>query len=154
MVSQEITVNVRPAGDMSDVPARHSPVSSRHRSAEQSRPLIQRRGSEGGPQYHHHLHQAGPTGEANTPSPAEMKRPGAELGTAAAAAAHYPGGPSATVSSGGGVPTAGIEMKPLAAHRTSVHIGAGVQVSNVEAEKLTEVPTFVDELVGFCVEAR
>lgn len=57
-------------------------------------------------------------------------------------------------SDAGGRRTASIELRPLAADRSSVHVGGGVQVSNVEAEKLTESPTFVDELFGFCVEGR
>lgn len=53
-----------------------------------------------------------------------------------------------------GPSAAGIELRSLAGDRASVHVGSGVQVSNVEAEKLTEMATFVDVLFALCVEGR
>ncbi|KAF4919248.1 Signaling protein YkoW [Colletotrichum viniferum] len=47
-----------------------------------------------------------------------------------------------------------IEMRtlPVAEIRTKVHAGGGVQISNVEAERSNDIPTFVDELFTICVE--
>ncbi|KAF6840505.1 mhyt domain signaling [Colletotrichum plurivorum] len=49
-----------------------------------------------------------------------------------------------------------IEMRTLQVPevRTKVHAGGGVQVSNVEAERVNDVPTFVDELFTICIESR
>ncbi|KAM0328462.1 hypothetical protein ACHAQA_004869 [Verticillium albo-atrum] len=48
-----------------------------------------------------------------------------------------------------------IEMKTLSDVRTNnVHAGASLQVSNVEAEQVSEVPTFVDELFAICIDGR
>lgn len=57
-------------------------------------------------------------------------------------------------SNGPGGP--GIEMRTLqvAEVRTKVHAGGGVQTSNVEAERVNDVPTFVDELFTICIEGR
>lgn len=152
MVSQEITVNVQTAGDVSDASSGHGFHSNGRQTQSRTGTLLRRR-SEGGDV---------PTIGAAVPAD-ETRRP------------HYPGGPSVSSTGGGGIgggggggvgggmmvanghsagPTAGIEMRPLAADRASVHIGSGVQVSNVEAEKLTESHTFVDELFSFCVEGR
>ncbi|KUI59944.1 Signaling protein YkoW [Cytospora mali] len=134
MVSQEITVNVQTAGDISDMEAAGANYSSQGTiSHSRSRSLLlhQRRASEGGPGLM--------AGEA-----AAMASDG-RRGTAAADVSHFPGGRR----------TASIELRSLLpADRSSVHMGSGVQVSNVEAEKLTDSPTFVDELFGFCVEGR
>ncbi|KAF9870538.1 hypothetical protein CkaCkLH20_12028 [Colletotrichum karsti] len=50
----------------------------------------------------------------------------------------------------------GIEMRMLqvAEVRTKVHAGDGVQISNVEAERVNDIPTFVDELFTICIESR
>lgn len=135
MVSQEITVNVQTAGDVSDSSAGNSFRGNAGRSNSRTGALqLRRRTSEGAP--------AGMGAGAAATAAAEAglhgdaKSPGR--------AAHFPGGPS----------TAGIEMRALAADRASVHIGSGVQVSNVEAERLTEMPTFVDELFHQVMEGR
>lgn len=106
MVSQEITVNVQTAGDVSDTSAGYG-LNGNGRKSQSRAGLLRRRTSDGGP---------GP--EEPKMTMAEGRRP------------------------------------TVAADRSSVHIGSGVQVSNVEAEKLTEMATFVDELFAFCVEGR
>lgn len=140
MVSQEITVNVHSAGDVSDASSGHN-TDGNGRRPNRTGGLLRRRTSDGSP---------GALG-VDLPAPMTM----VETRRPAPTALHYPGG--APVSSGNGGNNfngAGIELRPLAADRSSVHIGSGVQVSNVEAEKLTDVPTFVDELFAFCVEGR
>lgn len=128
MVSQEITVNVHKAADISDMASAEGGDDygckgkwSYCRSGTSLLPLQQRQASEGG-------HAV--AGEAPAAAAADVP--------------HHPGGG----------PTASIELRPMAADRSSVHVGGGVHVSNVEAEKLTDSPTFVDELFGFCVEGR
>lgn len=128
MVSQEITVNVQTAGDVSDGASGHGLNDSGRRSHSRAGALLRRRTSEGGSE-----------SEGTSPGTADASNP--RGGSSAGGAAHYPGGAS-------------IEMRSMAPDRSSVHIGSGVQVSNVEAERLTEIPTFVDELFGFCVEGR
>ncbi|KAJ0164520.1 Signaling protein YkoW [Colletotrichum tanaceti] len=56
-------------------------------------------------------------------------------------------------SGGGG---GGIEMRTLqvAEVRTKVHAGGATQTSNVEAERMNEAPTFVDELFAISIENR
>lgn len=150
MVSQEITVNVQTAGDVSDTSAGHGFHGDGRRS--QSRAgtlLLRRRTSEGA------------EGMTLSPLQTEARRPAGGAG-AGAGGAGAGGGGGAGGAGGAGVPhyaggpgpTAGIEMRSLAPDRSSVHIGSGVQVSNVEAERLTEMSTFVDELFTFCVEGR
>lgn len=135
MVSQEITVNVQTAGDVSDASPGSSFTGKGRVPSPRSATLLRRRTSEGHP---------GAIDDGKASSSTEARRP--------VAAPHYhPGGPSVP---NGGSSTAGIELRSMAADRSSVHIGNGVQVSNVEADKLTEMPTFVDELFGFCVEGR
>ncbi|KAG7101778.1 hypothetical protein HYQ44_018908 [Verticillium longisporum] len=68
------------------------------------------------------------------------------------------------VTSGGGVgvddsrhgaPNDGtIEMKTLPEVRSNVHTGVGMQISNIEVEQASEVPTFVDELFTICIDGR
>ncbi|KAJ0304265.1 hypothetical protein COL516b_006156 [Colletotrichum fioriniae] len=57
-------------------------------------------------------------------------------------------GPSASGSA--------IEMRTLqvAEVRTNVHAGSGMQSSNVESERVNDVPTFVDELFTIAIESR
>lgn len=132
MVSKEITVDVQKAGDVSDMDAveGYSPVGMMAHN-HQITLLQQRRASQGGP------------GDVFGEVPA-MTMDGRRMTGLATAAASY----------AGGRPTTSIEMRPLATDRSSVHMGAAVQVANVEAEKLTESPTFVDELFRLCVESR
>lgn len=129
MVSQEITVNVQTAGDVSDTSSGSGFNGNGRRSHSRAGALLRRRTSEGG---------TGGEGAVIGLTDVRSGRGGTGSG-----AAHYPGGPAA-----------GIEMRSMATDRSSVHIGSGVQVSNVEAERLTEMSTFVDELFGFCVEGR
>lgn len=131
MVSQEITVNVQTAGDMSDPLSGQGFNGNGRRSHSRAGALLRRRTSEGGG-----------GGDGSALMGATDGRGGRDA-RHGAGAAHYGGGPSA-----------GIEMRSMATDRSSVHIGSGVQVSNVEAERLTEIATFVDELFGFCVEGR
>lgn len=145
MVSQEITVNVHSAGDVSDASSGHGDDNGRRHKG-----LLRRRTSDG-----HAVMLELPS----SPTQMEGRRPMATV-------THYPGG--APMSSGSGAANnssngttstnnnhnSGMELRPLAADRSSVHIGSGVQVSNVEAEKITDAPTFVDELFAFCVEGR
>lgn len=145
MVSQEITVNVHSAGDVSDTSSGHGDDNGRRHKG-----LLRRRTSEG------HATMLEPP---LSPTQLEGRRPTVTV-------THYPGGPP--MSSGNGAVNnsnngtispnnnhnSGMELRPLAADRSSVHIGSGVQVSNVEAEKITDAPTFVDELFAFCVEGR
>lgn len=136
MVSQEITVNVHPAGDMSDASSGHNSDGNGRRPNRAG--LLRRRTSDSHPTMVDLL----------SPTQAESRRPTPTV-------AHYPGG--APMSSGSGATNfnnSGIELRALPADRSSVHIGSGVQVSNVEAEKITDQPTFVDELFAFCVEGR
>lgn len=135
MVSQEITVNVQRAGEVNEGSG-GSQYSGQGRQSfsRAGSSLLRRRASESGGH--------------------------AELGASVAVGVGMTGSGAGHVS-GAGVGEArshrGIEMRPMGAHgndRSSVHIGSGVQVSNVEAEKLTDAPTFVDELFGFCVEGR
>ncbi|KAG7115853.1 Signaling protein YkoW like [Verticillium longisporum] len=54
-----------------------------------------------------------------------------------------------------GAPNDGtIEMKMLSEVRSNVHTGAGLQISNIEVEQASEVPTFVDELFTICIDGR
>lgn len=132
MVSQEITVNVQKAGDVPDLVGDDYGLKGKWSYCRSGAPIRQQqphRASEGA----HH------TGGEDTAVASDSR-----MGAAAAEAPRYQGGG----------PTASIELRPMAADRPSVHIGGGVQVSNVEAEKLTDSPTFVDELFGFCVEGR
>lgn len=133
MVSQEITVNVQTAVEVPDSSAGNNLRGSAGRAANRASPLLlRRRTSEG------RAAMIGPVGAAGAAGlHGDAKSP--------SRAAHFPGGPSTG---------AGIEMRPLAADRSSVHIGSGVQVSNVEAEKLTEVTTFVDDLFQQVMEGR
>jgi hypothetical protein len=141
MVSQEITVNVQRAGDINEGPggSQYSGQGPQSFSRAGSS-LLRRRASESG-------------------GNAEM---GLSIGAGISMAGSGAGpGPGPGSGSGAGTGEArshrGIEMRPMGSHgndRSSVHIGSGVQVSNVEAEKLTEAPTFVDELFAFCVEGR
>lgn len=148
MVSQEITVNVHPAGDVSDASPGHNLDGNGRRHNRTG--LLRRRTSDG--------HSV----VLDLPPP-----PTVEARRQAPTVTHYPGG--APMSSGSGAAngssinnnnpsvgnhSGGMELRPLAADRSSVHIGSGVQVSNVEAEKITDQPTFVDELFAFCVEGR
>lgn len=131
MVSQEITVNVQTAGDVPDSSAGNSFRGIAGRSNSRAGPLLlRRRTSEGAP------------GLMGAVAATETGMHGESKGSHRAV--HFPGGPS----------TAGIEMRALATDRASVHIGSGVQVSNVEAEKLTELPTFVDELFHQVMDGR
>lgn len=134
MVSQEITVNVQTAGDVTE-----SCVGNGVRGKEERRR----------PQ----LHPRRSTGDGlDVGGPGLGSGPGSGSGSGLRGvgpkspirATHFPGGPSA----------AGIEMRTLPGDRASVHVGSGVQVSNVEAERLTEMSTFVDELFTFCIEGR
>lgn len=135
MVSQEITVNVQRAGDVNEGSG-GSQYSGQGRQSfsRAGSSLLRRRASESGGQ--------------------------AEVGASVAVGVGMSGagaGPGSGTGPGEARSHRGIEMRPMGAHgndRSSVHIGSGVQVSNVEAEKLTEAPTFVDELFGFCVEGR
>lgn len=148
MVSQEITVNVHSAGEVSDASSGHHSDSGRRHKG-----LLRRRTSDG-------HHQPGVPEVPVSPMPVEARSRPVPTVT------HYPGGGAAMSSgsaSGAGANhsngssshhNSGMELRPLAADRSSVHIGSGVQVSNVEAEKTTDVPTFVDELFAFCVEGR
>lgn len=131
MVSQEITVNVQTAVEVPDSSVGNGSRGSAVRAANRASPLLlRRRTSEGRPG------AIGPAAAEGGGVPGDAKNP--------SRAAHFPGGPS----------TSGIEMRPLAADRSSVHIGSGVQVSNVEAEKLTEMTTFVDDLFQQVMEGR
>lgn len=132
MVSQEITVNVQRAVDIADMAEAAGEDDEDGDYGPRGVRSYCRAGNL--PSQQQHRASEGGHGAVAGEAPA---------GTADAP--HYPGG---------GRPTASIELRPLAAERSSVHVGGGVQVSNVEAEKLTESPTFVDELFGFCVEGR
>lgn len=141
MVSQEITVNVQRAGEVSEGSggSQYSGQGRQSFSRAGSSLLLRRRASE-----------SGGHGDAGAGV-------GAGVGVGAGMGAGMAGS-----GAGAGAAEArghrGIEMRPMGGghgnDRSSVHIGSGVQVSNVEAEKLTEAPTFVDELFGFCVEGR
>lgn len=161
MVSQEITVNVHSAGDVSDTSSGHNSDGNGRRHGHR---LLRRRTSESQPII----------GLDHLPPSPMVQAEGTARGAARSpptVAPHYPGGAPMPSSSGG--PSSGaamtssggagsgpnnhnsaMELRPLAADRSSVHIGSGVQVSNVEAEKITDQPTFVDELFAFCVEGR
>ncbi|KAK2607828.1 hypothetical protein N8I77_006477 [Diaporthe amygdali] len=144
MVSQEITVNVQRAGEVNESSgASQYSGHGRQSFSRAGSSLLRRRASETGG--HGDLGASVSVGAgAGGPMGMGMGMAGAGPGAGAGAGAETRGG-------------RGIEMRPLGAHgndRSSVHIGSGVQVSNVEAEKLTEAPTFVDELFGFCVEGR
>lgn len=131
MVSQEITVNVQTAVEVPDSSAGNSSRGNAGRVANRASPLLLRRR----------------TSEGKAPMLAPIVAAGAGLhgdAKSPSRAAHFPGGSS----------TAGIEMRPMAADRSSVHIGSGIQVSNVEAEKLTEMTTFVDDLFQQVMEGR
>lgn len=143
MVSQEITVNVQTAGDVPDSAAGHG----RRGKTDRMRPqlLLRRLTSDS-------LSAPGMETRAGAGAGAGAGMIGAGMigagaGTALGLrspmekASHFPGGPS-------------IEMKSMPVDRASVHVGTGVQVSNVEAEKLTEMTTFVDELFTYCIEGR
>ena len=136
MVSQEITVNVQRAGEVNEGSggSQYSGQARQSFSRAGSSLLLRRRASE-----------SGGHGDIGTSV-------AVGVGMAGTGAGSGPGAGAAEARS-----HRGIEMRPMGAHgndRSSVHIGSGVQVSNVEAEKLTEAPTFVDELFGFCVEGR
>lgn len=142
MVSQEITVNVHSAGDVSDASPGHNSDSGRRHKG-----LLRRRTSDG-----HHQ-------PVVLDLPAPLPQMEARTGGAPMSSSSSPNGAAANnnnsgSSSGSANHNGGMELRTLAADRSSVHIGSGVQVSNVEAEKTTDVPTFVDELFAFCVEGR
>lgn len=135
MVSQEITVNVQRAGEVNEGSG-GSQYSGQGRQSfsRAGSSLLRRRASESG-------------GNAEVGASVAVS-----VGMAGAGA-----GPGSGTGPGEARSHRGIELRSMGAHgndRSSVHIGSGVQVSNVEAEKLTEAPTFVDELFGFCVEGR
>ncbi|POS69361.1 hypothetical protein DHEL01_v212245 [Diaporthe helianthi] len=146
MVSQEITVNVQRAGEVNEGSggSQYSGQGRQSFSRAGSSLLLRRASENGG-----HAEEG-----ANVIVGMGMGMGGGSRG-----------GPGTGSGSGSGSGTGlgearshrGIEMRPMGGHgndRSSVHIGSGVQVSNVEAEMLTDAPTFVDELFGFCVEGR
>lgn len=155
MVSQEITVNVQTAGDVSDASPGHVFHGNGRQTQSRTGTLLRRR-SEGGD-----VPTIGGAAESSEdarrlPYPSDPSVPptaGSGLMNSGGVVAGGVGGSMVGIGHAAG-PTVGIEMRPLATDRASVHIGSGVQVSNVEAEKLTESHTFVDELFSFCVEGR
>ncbi|ROW06595.1 hypothetical protein VMCG_04450 [Cytospora schulzeri] len=149
MVSQEITVNVQSAGDVSGLGSvagdddDYNAKGKRSYCRSGTTLLLQQQHQKQQQQQH----RASEDGHGAVVRETSTMASDGRRVVAAAAVADAPYHP-------GGRPTASIELRPLVGERSSVHIGGGVQVSNVEAEKLTDSPTFVDELFGFCVEGR
>lgn len=133
MVSQEVTVNVHRTDDMSGDNGSPQRISAPHGRKDHGRPTLLRRGPSEGSGDASGSSGGGP-GMGSIPAGMPMGAPtGSEAGL-------------------------GIEMRNMGAadrsRNNSMHIGAGLHVFNVEAERLTDVPTFVDDLFSFCVEGR